>query len=217
MGYEYARFSSSDNRQTILFELTHGLINNLDFEVEVPTIFVEDAGNHQAGLGDLTMKSKVRFLKGREANPLSIAGQIVIKFPTCKRDKLSLRKLNPACTGEVDLGLKGIASKAFDPVTVHLNVGYIFVGNPPGEVLDDIFQYSLAFQVLTPVEGLALAAEVAGEINRNIRVSGQNPLAFLYGVVYEAVPHLKLDLALSSGFTEASPDYSVTTGLGYLF
>src|SRR3972149_12153815 len=64
MGYEYARFSDSDHRQTVLIELTHGLINTMDFEVEVPTVFAKQVGDSQAGLGALRVKAKGRVLKG---------------------------------------------------------------------------------------------------------------------------------------------------------
>ena len=217
MGYEYARISGTDVRQTVLFELTHGLLNNLDFEVEVPTVFVDRNNSSQAGLGDLRQKSKVRFLKGREANPLSLAGQLVIKFPTCDRDKVSISSLNPACTGEVDVGLLGIASKIFSPITVHLNLGYTFVGNPPGEALEDVLSYDLAFEYDTPLHGLTLLTELMGEINQNIQYSGQDPLAFLYGAAYEVVPNLNVDGAFSAGLTEGSPDYTFTVGLSYYF
>jgi hypothetical protein len=217
MGYEYARISGTDDRQTILFELTHGLLNNLDFEVEVPVIFADQSNNSQAGLGDLRIKSKVRFLKGREANPLSLSGQLAIKFPTCDEDKTAIVGLTPACTGETDVGLLGIASKTFSPVTVHLNLGYTFVGNPPGATLDDVFSYNLAFEYDTPLHGLELMAELIGEVNRNIPYSGQDPLAFLYGATYEVIPNLGVDGAFSAGLTEGSPDYTFTVGLSYYF
>ena len=217
MGYEYARFSVDEDRQMVLFELTHGLLNNLDFEVEVPTIFADQNDNSQTGLGDLRLKSKVRFLKGREANPLSLSGQLVLKFPTCDEGKGVIVRLNPSCTGEVDVGLLGIASKTFSPVTVHLNLGYAFVGNPPGQVLDDVFSYDLAFEYDTPLRGLTLMTELMGEMNQNIRYSGQDPLAFLYGAAYEVVPNLNMDGAFSAGLTEGSPDYTLTVGLAYYF
>ncbi len=223
MGYEYARISESDNRQTVLFELTHGLLNNLDFEVEVPVIFADKNSNSDAGLGDLRLKSKLRFLKGREANPLSLSGQLVIKFPTCDKDKSAISGLNPpggltpGCTGETDVGLVGIASKTFTPATVHLNLGYTFVGNPSGGTLDDVFSYDLAFEYDTTLHGLTLMAELMGEINRNIPYSGQDPLAFLYGAAYEVVPNLNVDGAFSAGLTEGSPDYTFTVGLSYYF
>jgi hypothetical protein len=222
MGYEYARISGTDTRQTVLFELTHGLLNNLDFEVEVPVIFADTNNNSDAGLGDLRLKSKVRFLKGREANPLSLSGQLAIKFPTCDKDKGAISGLipgglTPGCTGETDVGLLGIASKTFSPITVHLNLGYTFVGNPPARTLDDVFSYNLAFEYDTALHGLTLLAELMGEVNRNIPFSGQDPLAFLYGATYEVIPNLSVDGAFSAGFTEGSPDYTFTVGLAYYF
>lgn len=217
VGYEYARFSGSDDRQTVMFSLTHGLINNLDFEVEVPTIFADFQGDHQSGLGDLRLKSKLRFIKGREANPLSISGQVFLKFPTCDDDQRSIQVLYPTCTGEVDVGLVGIASKSFSPVTVHLNLGYTFVGNPPGRSLDDTFLYDLAFEYETGLKSLVLVAELMGEVNQNIQYSGQDPLAFLYGLTYKVVPNLQVDGAFSAGLTEGSADYTFTVGWIYGF
>lgn len=219
MGYEYASISKSADRQTVLFELTHGLINNLDFEVEVPVIFADKNDDSESGLGDLYLKSKVRFLKGREANPLSLSGQLAIKFPTCDKDKKSIEGLTPGCTGEVDVGLMGIASKEFKPVTVHLNLGYTFVGNPPGPTppLGNVFSYDLAFEYETRLRGLDLMIELMGEANRNIPYSGQNPLAFFYGAAYEIVQNLGIDGGFSVGLTEGSPDYTITVGLAYFF
>ena len=50
MGYEYASFSDTDHRQTVLIEMTHGLINNLDFEVEVPTVLQSRVATARRGL-----------------------------------------------------------------------------------------------------------------------------------------------------------------------
>jgi hypothetical protein len=219
LGYEYARFSNSNYRQAVLVELTHGLINNLDFEVEVPTLFVKYSGDHQEDLGDLRLKSKVRFLKGREANPLSLSGQMILKFPTCRDNSRTdpVRILNSTCTGEVDVGLLAIASKPFYPVTVHLNLGYTFAGNPPGETLDDVFLYDLAFEYETGLTGLGLVTELMGEFNQNSLLSGQETLAFLFGAIYEVIPNINIDGAFSAGFTEANPDFSLSVGLGYYF
>ena len=200
------------SKSVILPEI-RSLINNMDFEVEVPTVFAKQVGDSQAGLGDLRLKSKVRFLKGREANPLSLSGQLVIKFPTCDKGNGAISKLDSTCTGEVDVGLVGIASKSFTPINVHLNLGYTFVGNPPGETLDDVFLYDLAFEYDAPLRGLALVTELMGEANK----PGQDPLAFLYGAVYELVPNLEIDGAFSAGLTEGSPDYTLTVGLAYFF
>lgn len=223
VGYQFSSISKDDYLQRFLFELTFGLLNNLDFEVEIPVQVAKRGDDEQSGLGDLRLKSKIRFLKGREANPLSLAGQLSIKFPTCDEDlsptsqKKPIPFLDTDCTGEPDVGLFAIASKTFYPATVHLNVGYIFTGDPPSLNPNDVFSYDLAFDVETPLERLNVVAELAGEVNRDVPYSGQDPLAVLLGGVYRLTPRFHLDLALGIGLSEGSPDHSATTGLAFFF
>jgi Putative MetA-pathway of phenol degradation len=200
-------------------ELSYGLINNLEFSVNAPYLFrrvkgpgkVDGVGNED-GLGDLTLKAKIRFIKGREATPVSIAGQLSVKFPSCDDHK----KLSQECTGEPDVGLRAIASKEFFPVTVHLNLGYIFIGNPPNSNLDNVLTYSLAFDYVTVVNDLRVAGELAGETNRDPDTP-EDPLAALIGLLYDVDMTKVLTLAGSVGLTKASPDFSLSAGFRYLF
>lgn len=203
-------------------ELTSGLINNLDFSVDVPYLFRnEKNAPDESGLGDLTLKAKVRFIKGREATPVSIAGQLMVKFPSCDRSKA----LSQECTGEPDVGIRAIASKEFFPVTVHLNLGYVFIGNPPNTKLDDILTYSLAFDYLTVADYFHVVGELAGETNRYpkstagplTKSTSANPLAGLIGLLYDVDLNKVLSLSGSFGLTKASPDYSLSVGFRYLF
>lgn len=211
--YEKVNQDQAVSRYALNFELSYGLINNLEFAVDVPYRFikVEDAEDED-GLGDLTLRAKIRFIKGREANPVSIAGQLSVKFPSCDEDK----DLSPECTGEADVGVRAIATKEFFPVTVHLNLGYLFIGNPPNTELDDVITYSLAFDWLTEAEYFRVAAELAGETNRNPGQS-EDPLAVLLGLLYEVSADKVLTLAGSLGLTDASPDYTLSVGFRYLF
>ena len=223
IGYEFARFSEAERRQTFLAELTYGLLNNMDFEVEIPVLVATRSGDRESGLGDLRIKSRVRFLKAREANPLSLSGQISIKFPTCDEGQGTGPKREPiphlsyACTGETDVGLLAMATKSFYPVVVHLNVGYILMGNPPGGSKEDVLSYDLAFEYETPLEGFSAVAEAMWEINRNIHYSGQDPFSVLFGGIYRATHNLHLDGAFSLGLTEGSAHPTLTVGMAYFF
>jgi hypothetical protein len=203
-------------------ELTSGLINNLDFSVEVPYLFrMAKGAKDEDGLGDLTLKTKVRFIKGREATPVSIAGQLSVKFPSCNNDN----HLSQECTGEPDVGIRAIASKEFFPVMVHLNLGYVFIGNPPNDELDDVLTYSLAFDYLTVAEAVHVVGELAGETNRYpkstagsvTKSTSVNPLAVLIGLLYDVDVNKALSLSGSLGLTNASPDYSLSVGFRYFF
>ncbi|HEY5595308.1 MAG TPA: transporter [Nitrospiria bacterium] len=203
----------ANTRYVLRGELSYGLINNLDFSVDAPYVFRKVHGSDdEDGLGDLTLKAKIRFIKGREATPVSIAGQITVKFPSCDEDKF----LSEECTGEPDVGIRAIASKEFFPVTVHLNFGYVFVGNPPNSNMDDVLTYSVAFDYLTVADYVHVVGELAGETNRNPNQS-KDPLAALIGLLYDVDVNKVLSLAGNVGLTKASPDFGLSVGFRYLF
>ena len=217
LGFLNERLDSKTSGYALVGELTSGLINNLDFEVEVPYRFLrvtdgENGLEDEDGLGDLKLKSKIRFIKGRVANPLSLSGQLIIKFPTCDEAK----QLSSECTREPDVGLLAMASKEFFPVLVHLNVGYTFVGNPDGVTLDDAYNYSLAFDLQTAYEPVRVVSELAGETSRNPEADS-DLLALLLGVIYGVDLTKFVDLAFSIGLTEETPDYTFTVGFSYYF
>ena len=213
IGFINERLSSHSYRYGLIGEMTHGLINNMDFEVEVPYLFITpDEKDNESGFGDITLKSRIRFLKGREVNPLSIAGQFIVKLPLCDEDK----ELTMECKGEADVGGLAIASKEFFPVTVHLNLGFIIVGNPPGGKLDDVFKYSLAIDVQTRYEPVRFVSELAGETHREPKADS-DLLAVLAGWIYSMGVENFVDFAISLGLTEETPDYSLTLGYSHHF
>ncbi len=213
VGLQYDRLERNVGEYTLAAELVSGLINNLQFEAEVPYIFLRSTrGGNESGLGDLQLKAKVAFLKGREANPLSIAGQLFVKFPSCNDS----RALTPECTGESDVGLTAIASKEFAPIIVHLNLGVILVGNPPGQALDNVIRYSLAFEYESEVEGVRVFAELAGSTNRD-PAADSDFLAVHGGIRFAVYRAVLADFGAGVGLTNAAPDYTVTGGLSYPF
>ncbi len=215
VGVESARFSSQTTRYTLMTELTYGLLNNLNFKVQAPYVFVSGPGGTQGEVGDVTLRPKILFVKGREANPLSLAGEMVMKFPGCDESGAA-RSVSPACTGEADLGFMGIATKEFLPLTVHFNLGYTFVGNAPGQAYDNVLSYALAFEYDTILPAIAVVAELAGETNRDPTVA-EDPLTVLLGVVYRVNRRVSLDSSLVTGLTSPSPGYATLLGASYTF
>ncbi|HSG06467.1 MAG TPA: hypothetical protein VLB09_08725, partial [Nitrospiria bacterium] len=197
VGFEKWSLKPRETRYIFDTELSYGLINNLEFTVQVPYVVRDPNGKgSRSGLGDLNLKAKIRFIKGRAANPVSMSGMILLKFPGCDEDK----GLTPECTGETDLGIKGIASKEFFPVTMHLNLGFIVVGNPPNSSLDDVFAYGLAFDMLTRVEFLHAVAELSGETNRDPDAKS-DPHSLLIGLLYDIDIKKSVSLAADFGLT----------------
>ena len=216
LGVTDNRINTHLDQIVLLGGLTYGVINNLDFEVDFPYVFLQnDKAPDEDGLGDLKLRTKIRFIKGREANPLSMAGEVVVKIPSCDDNK----NLHDAeCTGEPDVEITGIASKEFFPVTVHLNIGYIFVGgqNSNDKNLDNVFRYSLGFDFQSVYDAVRFVAELAGENNRNPDATS-DLLSLLGGVIFVIDPSKSIDFAIAKGITQETSDYTFTLGFSALF
>jgi hypothetical protein len=217
-GLDAARFSSQTTRYTVRTELTSGILTNLNFKVEAPYLFVTGMGGGTEGqVGDVVLRPKLQLLKGREANPLSLAAELVVKFPSCNESVVaSDPKVIPTCTGEADLGVLAIATKEFQPVTVHLNLGYTLVGNPAGRSLDNVTTYSLAFEYVTILPATTVVTELWGETSREAAAYG-NLLALLVGVTFQLNRRVALDSSLTVGLSSSSPDYTASVGVSYRF
>ena len=215
-GFRYERYSGALHSYQLSVELTFGLLTNLDFEVELPYIFLQTASLDNSGLGDVNLKWKLGLLKAREAVPLSLATQLVVKLPTCNESRLYDPRANRTCTGETDVGFVGLATKEFATATVHLNLGYMFIGSPTGIDLKNVFRYSLGIQDHSLISTLTLMTELAGETQRRPSVNS-DPISVLVGGSYQIMQDMILDTAFTIGLTHASPDYSITVGMAYHF
>ncbi len=217
-GLTFESFSGSDRRNSLRADLRYGILNNLDFEVEVPYLSVSAGGVEDSGLGDLSLKLKVRILKGREANPLSIGGKIAVKFPTCNEASLGqavFPSINPSCTGESDISLIGIATKEFSLATVHLNAGYTLVGNPPFQALDDEVLASVGVDYPTVIKPLRVAGELSAVSNRYPGVG--DAWSLLLASSYAFNPALIGDLSFLLGLGDPAPDYAMSLGITHHF
>ena len=213
LGIHFQRFSLDDLLTVMQLEVTNGMLNDLDFEVELPILFLQSGGSGQNGLGDVKLKAKVRVVRAREGRPVSLAVQVIVKLPTCD-DK----NTRPACTGKTDVGLLAIASKSFRSVDVHLNVGYTFIATPssPAAELRDTVNYALGFDY--PLESIPmhLYAEVTGQTSSDTS-EANHPLSVFAGMDYEVLEGLAFDFGLEVGLTSPRPQIGASGGLTYLF
>lgn len=206
------RFSAGSRGMTFNASLRYGLIQNLEIDFELPYLFFEDKGNHVDHFGDVSLKTKVRFLKGRVANPLSLAGMLVIKFPSAGKQGV----FRPEATGEADVGLWAIATKEFDLTTAHINFGYILIGNPAFEDREDQVRYSLGLEHGFWDSNSVLFAELSGTSEVD-DAAPNDTLVAAGGFSYEADMDLFIDASVGFGLTSDSPDYVISGGLTYYF
>jgi len=206
------RYSAGTRGITFNTSLRYGLIQNLEIDFELPYLFFEDKGDHLEHIGDVLLKTKVRFLKGRIANPLSLAGMLVIKFPSAGK----LAFFRPEATGEADVGIWALASKEFDLTMVHVNFGYILIGNPAFEDREDQVRYSLGIERGFWDSNSVLFAELSGSSEVDDAAPNET-LVFAGGFSYEADLDIFLDASGGVGMTSESPDYVISGGLTYYF
>ncbi len=216
-GLAYDSYAGAGYDYTLLVKLAYGALNNMDAEVELPYLFVQ-RDRTDNGFGDIRLRSKVRFLKGREASPLSFAGQIIGKIPSGARS----RGLG---TGGPDIGFLFIATKDVFPATVHANLGYTFVGNSsdrqPGEkALESSLGYAVGVEFETVWQPLRLLAELAGQTHNPRDANNDPSLQLLGGVTYEVQDRVVVMSALGLGARSTaagSPNHTITLGLAYTF
>ena len=206
-GIQYEQFSSNTDDFTMIAKLTYGVVQHLDFEVEIPYLVHRLEGTVTDGFGEVVLRTKIRFLQGREANPVSIAAQVIGKLPTSRQG---------LGTGEPDIGFIALASQELFPVTVHLNLGYLFIGGPA----QNSVVYSIGGEMLTVVDRLQLVTELAGATSEPLEPNrGSSRLHVLGGGLYQLTETLMLHGALTFGLTTAapaSPDQGVTLGLTFV-
>lgn len=206
IGYEYVK--QADKEHGLSFVLKYGLIKDLDLGIELPYKFIDFGGGDDVeGIGDIIFTIKYLFWD-ESSNLPALALTFTIKTETGNKDK-------GLGSGEVDYGLNGIITKEINKFVTHLNFGYIFVGDPEDEDLDDIFSYSVALEY--PInERLNIVGEITGETAFEGSFN-DNPLNGMIGLNYVLNRIVSYDFGVGFGICDASPDYRIITGLTFGF
>jgi len=213
VGLQHANWAKGQRVYALLTEFSYSLYANLDLEIEVPYEVVGGGGlGFSDGLGDMTAKAKINFVKERAANPLTLSGLVGIKFPT-----------SSAATGttEVDVRLAALASKRFGPVAAHANLAYTFLGSDGSSDLNDIIGVSIAMAMKTPLKQVTGVSEIFWQESPTTGLKDR--LEIMGGATRDISPKLKIDGAVRVGLTRGAPpndgasDYSLTAGLTFLY
>lgn len=205
-GFEYVNQTDSEYNWTTT--LKYGLSERWDMGVEIPYKYIDvSAGDNVDGLSDIVFCSKYGFFDGAEGLP-ALALSFNIKTKSGDEDK-------GLGTGATDYGITTILTKAFKKTIAHLNLGYTYVGAPEGQAHDDVFSYALALEY--PLnDKLNLVGELSGETNFEGDFD-DNAFAGLAGFNYSLSDTATFDFGVGWGISEASSDYSITSGLTLSF
>lgn len=209
-GIKYTNLPEGDEAYNLDIELNYGVINNLDVGIEVPYVFWRPGdGEKIEAIGDMILKSRLLFLKGREGNPISLTVQPFFKVPT-PEDKLHPDSGKGLSTGETDFGFILIATRETAPVIAHLNLGYVFINRPSGRDYENVFTFKLALEY-KEVKELEVVGELTGETNKD---PGEDDLfSILIGARYRLKDGILVDVGYGIGLSDSSPDSVATMGL----
>ena len=211
-GIKYVNFPADDEAYSLDVELNYGVINNLDIGVEVPYVFWRpEAGEKVDTIGDMILKSRLLFLKGREGNPLSLTIQPFYKVPSTENDKSVLRSGPGLSTGETDFGFLFIGTREMDYITAHMNLGYVFINRPSfGSDYQNVFSFKLAMEYKA-LNNIELVGELTGEKNKNAH--DDDIFSILLGTRFPLTDDILIDAGFNVGLSDSSPDYVATMGL----
>ena len=194
--------------------ISAGLLDTLDIICGIPYQWnkTEEDGtdiSDEDGISDIGLELKWRFF---EQNGLSFALKPGLTIPSGDEKK-------GLGTGKADYGVIFIATKEFDPFTLHLNLGYAHNEYKLEEDKDssekNIWHISLA-GVYEVSDNLQLVANIGVERNPD-KESGTDPSFALIGLIYSITPDLDLDLGLKAGISSTETDAALLAGLTMRF
>lgn len=138
-GFKTGDFGTSVTSNLYYFAPAFGYVApRYDVSVTLPVLSLtaETAGQSttETGIGDVVLRGGGELLPVGQG--FSLYGSLAVKLPTADET----RGLG---TGATDIGAFATLSREFGPVKLRLLTGYIKVGDPSGQNLDDVLLYGL--------------------------------------------------------------------------
>jgi len=188
---------------------TYGVMENVDVILGVPYQWkrVEESNittSDVHGIADMSLELKWRFY---EKDGLSVALKPGLTIPTGDKGK-------DLGTGRATVLLFFIATKEFNPLTFHCNLGYKRNENQR-EQREDIWHASLAGEYKV-IQNLKLVANIGAERNTDPS-SNTHPAFLLGGVIYSIRENLDLDFGIKIGLNETEKDVAFLGGIALRF
>lgn len=212
LNFEYSSHKDGGVKENVTdlgIALTYGVMDNLDFIIALPyqriKIKAEGETFIENGISDISLELKWLFYESKDF--VSLALKPVITLPTGDEDK-------GLGNGRATYGLYFIASKEIEPLSLHLNLGYIRNENKFND-RKDIWHISLASE-LEVMKELKLVANIGMERNTD-RESNTDPAFILGGLIYSISKNIDIDFGVKAGLNKAEVDYAVLAGLIYKF
>lgn len=192
-----------DKTWSALGVFVFGILPRFEARVEQPLSLVEPDGRRsRGGAADTTLGFKLRLLDEMETTP-ALLGSLTLRLPTGDEE----RGLG---SEDVDVGLLGVISKSFGPVTLTGHLGYTFVTRDP-DLNFWTFNAAMEYRV---TRVWSLVGEVVSTVGE---AKAADTAVLRVGSVYALNDRIKLDGAVGVGVTKQSPDVTVTVGATVAF
>lgn len=202
---------------------TFGVLDNLELGFVFPAqnwkinaSELKPSNDSGSGMGDVKMRMKYK-LPIQADSKSALALGFGVKFPTADKESMYVM----GATEEADYEIFGVLSQALSHANVHVDVGYVFTGDPrstrAGEkiYIDDKFRYNIGVD-FSRADDLTISFELSGE---NWGGMGSK-LEFVPGVR----TLVNEDFAISAGLPitlfndeEFGYDFKAIMGASYLF
>jgi len=206
LGAVFTKADNDDEETDLTIDLGYGITDRLEVTADIPIAFTNPKdGSTEEGLSDISIRPEFLLIKEEEHHP-AVSFAANFKTESGKKDK-------GLGSGETDYSLSLQFSKDFSPFVYHFNIGFTFIGEAPGENLDDVLFYNLAFEYNVN-DRLDLTGELIGETNSDPSANDE-PFEFLLGFIYSSSDKIALDFGIGAGLTDASPDIRITSGLTF--
>ena len=173
-----------------------------DAGASLPFYVLDSEGaDTETGLGDLYLRAGRRLLPPTDGGT-SVYGSAALKVPTADEDA-------GLGTGEPDAGGFLSLRQSLGRWQVSLFGGYTFLGDPPGEDLDNVVSYGA--ELYRRLDGAGLFAGVEG---RTAAVPGADDPLELYGGGFRLLPGGRAwTVEGLVGLSDGSPDFGIRTGI----
>jgi hypothetical protein len=167
---------------------------------------VERSASKHAGPGDATLKARLFALdEGALLPELALVGKL--KLPTAD-DTHGLG------TGEYDEGVGIELVRHFGPLITTLDLGYTWLGDPPGSRLKDPLRWEVGLGC--PLSD-ALFGGIAYEQKTALVSGADHPKSLLFSLGYAVSRRYRLNLLLERGLSDGSPSFGLTAGASVRF
>ncbi|HEX2229750.1 MAG TPA: transporter [Candidatus Binatia bacterium] len=183
--------------------MAYGLVERLEIGLSIQRV------NHDRraepalkGFEDLHLASKLTVFEETDALP-AVALSLDVKIPTGSKSK-------GLSTGKFDEAFTFIFSKAYAPLGIHVNLGYLLVDSPRNAKLRNRLRGGIATDYALNGE-LILVGEVFGAARAG--QEEQNEAAFQLGFRYALTKSVVFDAAAGRSLRRAGPKLQGTTGL----